>query len=82
MSDDELLRGYRPAGPPPELRARILRESDTRARVRMREWLPAVAAAAIIILFSALSYRANADLDMRLAVPDELQPVEQWGVSQ
>ena len=75
MSYDEFLYGYRPAGPPAGLRARIVS-----ARPRLRDWLPALAAAAVILLFAALSYRMNAELDTRLLVPDDLRPVEQWGV--
>ena len=75
MNDDEFLHGYRPAGPPAGLRARIVN-----ARRRLRDWLPALAAAAVILLFAALSYRVNTELDSRLMVPDDLRPVEQWGV--
>jgi hypothetical protein len=79
MNDDELLRGYRAAGPPPDLRARIERSAKASAeRACLRDWLPAIAAAALIAMFSALSYRLHADLEARLFVPDELQPVEQW----
>ena len=84
MSDDDLLRGYRPSVPPPGLRARITRATRSATasveRPRLRDWLPALAAAAMIILFSVLSYRVNADLDTKLTVPDDLRPVEQWGL--
>ena len=83
MNDDELLRGYQPAGPPTDLRARIwsakaLAERAERERSDLRDWLPALAAAALIALFGSLSYRLHADIDARLTVPDELRPVEQW----
>ena len=87
MNDDDLLRGYRPAGPPPELRARIAAttgsakasaERPSAERSTLRDWLPALAAAVLIVLFGTLSYRLHADLEARLFVPEELQPVEQW----
>jgi hypothetical protein len=86
MNDDDLFRAYRPAGPPPELRARIV--SATRrakasaergvGRPALRDWLPALAAAALIALFGTLSYRLQANIETKLAVPDDLRPVEQW----
>ena len=78
MSDvDDPLRGYRPAGPPPDLRARIAREAR-RTRWSVREWLPVLAAATLIVLFSALSRDIYIEIDSRLAVPDDLRPVEPW----
>ena len=78
MSDD-IFRGYRPAGPPPGLRARVVSSAKTLVeRSSLRDWLPALAAAALIGLFGTLSYRIHADIDARLAVSGELQPVEQW----
>jgi len=98
MNDDERLRGYRPAGPPPDLRARILHagrataqrcakgqrrakalaERSSPERSRRCDWLPAVAAAVLIVLFGVLSYRLQADIDAKLTVPDDRQAVEQW----
>jgi hypothetical protein len=74
MSDEELLRAYRPAGPPPELRARIVSAPSP----RLRDWLPALAAAALIVLFGTLGYRLQAALDAKLTVPDDRRVVEQW----
>ena len=80
MSDvDDPLRGYRPAGPPPELRERIVRHApDAVPRFHIRDWLPALAAAGLIALFSALSHQIHVDIDARLSVPDDLRPVEPW----
>jgi hypothetical protein len=78
MSDVEgRLNAYRPAGPPPDLRARILRAADE-SPGGIREWLPAVAAAALIAVLSALNYRLHTQLETRLAMPDDFRPVEQW----
>jgi hypothetical protein len=77
---EDRLRGYRPPGPPPDLRARVMQAADSARPIRLRDWLPALAAAALIFLLSALSYRMHAQLDARLAVPDDLKPVEQWGL--
>lgn len=63
MSEDDLLRGYRPAGPPPDLRARIaaggakaLAERAASAeRPSLRDWLPAVAAVVLIVLLQVLA---------------------------
>lgn len=79
MSDDDLLRGYRPAGPPPDLRARVMSRAKASAeRFSLRDWLPALAAAALIAMCSALSYRLHDDMAARVYVPDDLRPVEQW----
>ena len=76
--NDDPMRGYRPAGPPPDLRARIMREADRATSAGLREWLPAFAVAALIVLLTVLNQRMHADIDARLAVPDNLRPVEQW----
>ena len=76
--NDDPLGGYRPSGPPPDLRARIMREADGATSVGIREWLPAFAVAALIVLLTVLNQRMHADIDARLAVPDDLRPVEQW----
>jgi len=79
MSDvEDRLNAYRPAGPPPDLRARILRAPDESRSGGIREWLPAIAAAALVALLSALNYRLHAQIEARLAVPDDFRPVEQW----
>lgn len=79
MTDiDDRLRGYRPAGPPPELRARIMGEAVEPSWFVIRDWLPALAVAALIALFAVLNHRLQADIDARLAVPDDLRSVEQW----
>jgi hypothetical protein len=80
MSDvEDRLSRYRPAGPPANLRGSVLRAAASSPRSsRLREWLPAIAAAALIVLFSALNYHIHVSLETRLAVPDDLKPVEQW----
>jgi hypothetical protein len=75
---EDRLAGYRPSAPPPDLRSRILLAAEESHPSSVREWLPALAAAALIVMLSALSYRLHADIDSRLAVPDDLRPVEQW----
>ena len=72
------LHRYRPAGPPPDLRARILREAEAATPFHLRDWLPALAAAALLTLFGTLSHRVHADIDAALALPDDARPVEQW----
>lgn len=80
MSDDDLLHGYQPAGPPQDLRASIVARSAEASAERsgFRDWLPALAAAALILLFVSLGYRLQADIDARLTVPDDRQVAEQW----
>ena len=79
MNDlESRLGSYRPAGPPPDLRARILRRAQEPLAATFREWLPAIAAAAAITLLFALNYQLHARLDARLTVPEDLRPVEQW----
>jgi len=80
MSDfEDRLSRYRPAGPPPDLRGSVVRAAASSPRSsRLREWMPAIAAAALIALLSALNYRIHVSLERRLTVPDDLKPVEQW----
>ena len=79
MTDTEdRLAGYRPSGPPPDLRARILRLAEEPRPVTLRAWLPALAAAALAILFYALGVTTRADITSQLRMSDELRPVEQW----
>ena len=53
MTDDgeleALLREYRPSGPPPGLRNQILNAGD--GRIRLRDWLPPVAAVVLAVVF-------------------------------
>jgi hypothetical protein len=56
MNDlEDPLRGYQLSGPPPDLRARILREADVTRKVRWLDWLPALAAAALIVLLHVVA---------------------------
>ena len=54
---ETLLRGYRPVGPPPELRARVLRNVRVPRRPWsiLLEWLPAAAAVLLVALFQMLA---------------------------
>jgi hypothetical protein len=83
MNDpEELLRRYRPLGPPPALRDRIAaaaRSSEVarspahaaaarapRPASGFRSWLPAAAAALIAVTFSALASSARQDVAEQL----------------
>ena len=61
MNDDDLLRGYRPPGPPADLRARILSASApwsakaSAERSSLLDWLPATAAVVLIVLLRVLA---------------------------
>jgi hypothetical protein len=57
---EKRLQRYRPAGPPPELRDRIV--SAARRTRRLRDWLPLLAAAAAVVLFSALASKERAQI--------------------
>jgi predicted NAD/FAD-dependent oxidoreductase len=79
MNDVEHRLGTcRPAGPPPDLRARILEHLEEARPATLREWLPAIAAAAVIALFLAWNHQLHAELDRQLAVDDDIRAVEQW----
>jgi hypothetical protein len=69
---DDSLRGYQPVGPPPDLRARIVRDAESLRVFAAREWLPALAAAALIVLFYALASGARKRIDMQ--IPDQGDP--------
>ena len=71
------LQRYRVAGPPSDLRQRITEHDARPRRVRVREWLPALATAALIIVFYALAVSARAELAARWPTPDEPQEIEQ-----
>ena len=78
MNDDDLLRGYRPAGPPPELRARIAASSAKALaeRPRLRDWLPALAAAALIALLQVLAASIRDRTFDQIAAPDQPPSIE------
>ena len=79
MNDfDDPLPGYRPSGPPADLRARIMREAERATSSSLRDWLPAIATAGLIALFAALSHKIHVDIEARLSAPDDVRPVEQW----
>ena len=64
---EERLQRYRPAGPPPELRERIVDAASRRAAARtapaFREWLPAAAALALTMVFYWLAASERQMLD-------------------
>lgn len=74
---DDPLRRYRPSGPPPDLRARIMQRVARPRRIGWA-WVPAFATAALIVLFQVLGLGVRAGIEARLSVPDDLKPVEQW----
>jgi hypothetical protein len=59
MNDEDLealLRAYRPLGPPPELRARVVASAEMPRRPSFAlEWLPTAAALLFTLLFYWLS---------------------------
>jgi hypothetical protein len=66
---EERLRRYRPVGPPPGLRARVVVDARTPARRRLA-WLPSVAAAAAAVAFYVLAASARRDLSDELKTRD------------
>jgi hypothetical protein len=75
---EPLLRQYRPVGPQPELRARIVGAADGAGargfRRALVEWLPAAAALLIVVLCQWLASHDRQLLEARLpAIP----PIEQ-----
>jgi hypothetical protein len=77
MNDvDDPLRGYRPAGPPPDLRARIMSEAERATRSSLRDWLPAIAAAALIVLLQVLASGIRDRAYDQAAIPDLSQQIE------
>jgi hypothetical protein len=60
------LNSYRPVGPPAELRARIIRHAQLARAFTVREWLPALATAALIVLFYALASGIRTRIEMQI----------------
>jgi hypothetical protein len=77
---EDRLRKYRPSGPAPELRDRVLRTMEGAVvarpfqgldrRVFLREWLPATLAATVAIIFHLLASNAHDDVASRLGDAD------------
>lgn len=77
MSEPEdLLGGYRPSGPPPDLRARIVLDADRATRSSMRDWLPALATAALIALLYVLATGIRMRVYEQIADPDAVRQIE------
>jgi hypothetical protein len=74
--NDDPLRGYRPAGPPPGLRARIVREAEGARAPSLREWLPAIATAALIGLLYIAATGIRARVYSQLIDPADVPEVE------
>jgi hypothetical protein len=73
MSDfEQWLQRYRPVGPPPGLRRFEPLAYPRRARIV--DWLPVIAVAALILLFSAMAASIRSELAARLPMPPE--PIE------
>ena len=70
------LSGYRPASPPADLRARIMRHAESTRVFSVREWLPALATAALIVLFYALASGVRARIDMQIPDQGDLPEIE------
>jgi hypothetical protein len=70
MNDvEDLLRKYRPSGPPPAFRARVVgavRGASRATAGRLLEWLPAAAAAAAAIVFYTLGAGAHREVAAHL----------------
>jgi hypothetical protein len=69
---DRILNRHRVPGPPHELRQRIVRTAQGRPRVHAAAWAPALAAAALIILFYTLANSIRSDLAARMPADNEL----------
>jgi hypothetical protein len=79
MNDDERLRNYRPAGPPADLRARITASRSAKAsaeRSSLRDWLPALATAAVIALLYVAATEIRAAAYAKIVDSDALILVE------
>jgi hypothetical protein len=73
---EDPLRGYQLSGPPPDLRARIVREATGPRRVGLRDWIPALAAAALIVLLQVLASEITNNVYDQIAGPIVSQQVE------
>jgi len=85
MNDEHLLRGYRPTGPPSELRGRILHTSGSvrlqadqnlTRQTSLRDWLPAIAAAGLIVILQVLAAGVRDRVYDQIATPNAPTPVE------
>ena len=67
---EDLLGRYRPAGPPPELRARLTdRHADGRARASIAGWLLVAATLCAVLLFHTLAAREDDRMLTRIPPP-------------
>ena len=79
FNPENLLRRYRPAGPPADLGARISNAARLGESWNVREWLPAISAAAAAAFYTLASW-ARSDLpsqvdtagNIRAAIVNEL----------
>jgi len=64
MNDiEDKLRRFRPGGPPPDLRARVIAATQRGKPNRLLEWVPAAVAAGVAVAFYLLGAGARADAD-------------------
>jgi hypothetical protein len=69
---DRILHRHRVAGPPHALRERIVRTAHSLPRVHAAGWVPALAAAALIVLFYTLANGIRSDLAAQMPADNEL----------
>lgn len=76
MSGDDFLRGYRAAGPPEELRARVIQSARSPQPSTLRDWLPAIATAALIAVLYVASTGIRARAYAQIVDPVEIHEIE------
>lgn len=79
MDDQNLearLKTYRPAGPPAQLRARVVPADAGRGRRRALPWLPAVAAMLLATVFYWLASSDRARLFAQFPTVDAGETIE------
>lgn len=73
MRDEEVeahLRRYRPIGPPPDLRGRVVGARLGDGRPGALGWLSLAATVTLIVVFHTLAARESNDIDRMLAAQD------------
>ncbi len=76
IDPEERLRRFQPAGPPPDLRARVIESARSPQPSTLRDWLPALATAALIALLYVVGTGIRARAYSQIVDPGDIHEIE------